>query len=246
MRGTLVNVVAVLVGSFVGVFFSRFLTERIKNVIMQGLGLSVLLIGFLMAFETQNVIIVCASLVLGGIVGELLDIERRLEGLGERLKSKFKSESGTFVSGFVTASLVFCVGAMAVVGALEEGIRKDPYILYAKSLLDGVAAAAFSSALGIGVAFSVITIFIYQGSLTLLGIYLERFLTDPVIAELSATGGLLIVGIGINLLFTDATTPPENDGGVVKQNPQIRIKVGNLLPALVFAVLIAFLVETYF
>ncbi len=254
MKGTLVNVAAVILGSFVGIFLSRFMTERIKEVIMQGLGLTVILIGISMALETQNVIIVAGSMILGGIVGEALNIEGRLDNLGENIKKKTKSKSGTFVTGFVTASLVFCVGAMAVVGSLNEGIRGDPYILYAKSLLDGVASVAFASTLGIGVAFSAITVFVYQGSLTLLGMYLERFLTDRVIAELTATGGLLILGIGINLIFggNDIGSNPDKssteDGKPINSTGRkiLKIKVGNLLPALVFAVLITLFLETFF
>ena len=185
--------------------------------------------------------------------------EVRLDRMGERLKKRFRSKSGTFVTGFVTASLVYCVGAMAVVGSLEEGIRNDPSILYAKSLLDGFASIAFASALGVGVIFSIIPIFVYQGALTFLGMYLERFLTDSVIAELSATGGLLILGIGINLIFSNnggnaAPAPKDGDTDVEMSRlsdtegfgrAPIKIKVGNLLPALVFAALIALLVETF-
>ncbi|MBN1883477.1 MAG: DUF554 domain-containing protein [Deltaproteobacteria bacterium] len=259
MKGTIVNVIAVVAGSLVGLFFARFVTERIRQVIMQGLGLSVMLIGISMALQTNNLLIVAGSMVLGGILGEVLDIEGWLDRMGERLKKRFRSKSGTFVTGFVTASLVYCVGAMAVVGSLEEGIRNDPSILYAKSLLDGFASIAFASALGVGVIFSIIPIFVYQGALTFLGMYLERFLTDSVIAELSATGGLLILGIGINLIFSNnggnaAPAPKDGDTDVEMSRlsdtegfgrAPIKIKVGNLLPALVFAALIALLVETF-
>ena len=259
MKGTIVNVIAVVAGSLVGLFFARFVTERIREVIMQGLGLAVMLIGMTMAFQTNNILIVAGSMVLGGILGEVLDIEGWLDRMGERLKKRFRSESGTFVTGFVTASLVYCVGAMAVVGSLEEGIRNDPSILYAKSLLDGFASIAFASALGVGVIFSIIPIFVYQGALTLLGMYLEQFLTDAVIAELSATGGLLILGIGINLIFSDNETDSEpkpkiTDGNVDMSKlsdteglgrKSIKIKIGNLLPALIFAAVIAMVVETF-
>jgi len=259
VKGTIVNVIAVVAGSLVGLFFARFVTERIREVIMQGLGLAVMLIGMTMAFQTNNILIVAGSMVLGGILGEVLDIEGWLDRMGERLKKRFRSESGTFVTGFVTASLVYCVGAMAVVGSLEEGIRNDPSILYAKSLLDGFASIAFASALGVGVIFSIIPIFVYQGALTLLGMYLEQFLTDAVIAELSATGGLLILGIGINLIFSDNETDSEpkpkiTDGNVDMSKlsdteglgrKSIKIKIGNLLPALIFAAVIAMVVETF-
>lgn len=261
MKGTIVNVVAVLIGSFVGIFFSRFITDRIKSIMIQGLGLAVILIGMTMAMETRNILIVTASIVLGGIVGEIIDIEGRLDVLGEWLKGRFGSDSGTFVTGFVTASLVYCVGAMAVVGSLEEGINGNPQILYAKSLLDGVASVAFASTLGIGVVFSVIPVFVYQGSLTFLGIYLERFLTEGVVAELTATGGLLILGIGINLIFStlnggisgDEIVPidgsigkddKDNSRVIIGEEPP-KIRVGNLLPALLFAVIITYIVEYF-
>lgn len=259
MKGTIVNVIAVVAGSLVGLFFARFVTMRIKRIIMQALGLSVMLIGVSMALRTNNILIVAGSMVLGGLLGEVLDIEGWLDRMGERLKKRVRSESGTFVTGFVTASLVYCVGAMAVVGSLEEGIRNDPSILYAKSLLDGFASIVFASALGVGVIFSVIPVFIYQGALTFLGMYLECFLTDAVIAELSATGGLLILGIGINLIFSDNDTdakpaPKVGDQDVGMSNlsdteglgrKPIKVKVGNLLPALVFSALIALLVEAF-
>jgi len=259
VKGTIVNVIAVVAGSLVGLFFARFVTERIRRIIMQGLGLAVMLVGITMALQTNNILIVVGGMVLGGILGEVLDIEGWLDRMGERLKKRFRSESGTFVTGFVTASLVYCVGAMAVVGSLEEGIRNDPSILYAKSMLDGFASIAFASALGVGVIFSVIPIFVYQGALTLLGMYLEQYLTDAVIAELSATGGLLILGIGLNLLFSGDDADPESSPKVVDGNVDmsnltdteglgrrsIKIKVGNLLPSLIFAALIAFLVDTF-
>jgi len=260
VKGTIVNVIAVVAGSLVGLFFARFVTERIKLIIMQALGLSVMLIGISMALRTDNILIVTGSMVLGGILGEVLDIEGWLDRMGERLKKRVRSKSGTFVTGFVTASLVYCVGAMAVVGSLEEGIRNDPSILYAKSLLDGFASIVFASALGVGVIFSIIPVFIYQGALTFLGMFLERFLTDAVIAELSATGGLLILGIGINLIFSDNDTdtkpaPKVGDAGIDMSDlsdteglgrASIKIKVGNLLPALIFSALIAIVVETFF
>ena len=253
MIGTIVNVVAVLAGSLAGMFFSRFLTDRIKQILMQALGLSVILIGISMAITTKNILIVIGSMVLGGILGEMLDIEAWLDRVGEGLKRKVRSKSGTFVNGFVTASLLFCVGAMAVVGSFEDGIRDNPSILYAKALLDGVASVAFASTLGVGVMFSALSILLYQGALTFLGIYVEKFLVGAVITELSATGGLLILGIGINLLTNggDMIAAPKEKGdksGAEKERvsvalPRVKIKTGNLLPALLFAVIIAAIVE---
>ncbi len=221
MRGTLVNVVAVLLGSGLGLLIGNRLPEKIKKVITTGLGLSVILIGMQMAFKTNNVLIIIGSLVFGGILGELLQIEEALEALGERLKAGLRFQSGGFVEGFVTASLVYCVGAMTVVGSIQEGLSGDPQILYAKSLLDGTASIAFASTLGIGVAFASLTVFFVQGSLTLLGKQLSFLLSPGILSELTATGGLLILAIGLYLLEIK------------------RIKVANLLPALIFAVVLA-------
>jgi uncharacterized protein len=255
--GTIANVVAIVVGSLVGLFFSRFFTERFRTVIMQGVALSVMLIGISMAVKTTNILIVIGSMVLGGATGELLRIEERLDSLGERLKKRFGSDSATFVTGFVTASLVFCVGAMAVVGSLDEGIRHDPHILLAKSLLDGVASIAFASTLGVGVIFSAISVFVYQGALTVLGMFFGALLSDTMVAELTASGGLLILGIGLNLMFANAGIPDTRGADppgsarkgaplpVTVRPPVVSIKIGNLLPALFWAVLIAWIVEKF-
>ena len=221
MKGTLFNTTTVIIGSLLGVLIGKRFTERLNTMVMHALGLVTLLIGFKMALKTENILLVIGSLALGGIIGELIRLEDGLERLGDFIKSKVKSESSTFVLGFVTSSLVFCVGPMTIVGSIKDGMTGDASILYAKSILDGFASIAFASALGIGVIFSALTVLIFQGFLTLLGAKLS-FLTDPkILNELTATGGLIIVGIGFYLL------------GIK------RIKVGNFLPALVFAVIFA-------
>lgn len=223
MLGTIVNVAAIIAGSLIGIFFNRFIPEKIKKIIFQALGLSTILIGLSMAVKTQNVLIVVFSLILGGVIGELIDIEKKLDSLGEWLKKRLKSKDSRFVEGFVTSSLIFCVGAMAIVGSIEDGINQNYTILYTKSLLDGTASIAFASALGIGVLFSFFPILVYQGGLTLLAIYMKTYLTQAAITEMSATGGLLIFGIGLTLLEIK------------------KIKVGNLLPAIVVAAVLAFI-----
>lgn len=221
MKGTLFNTTTVIIGSLLGVLIGKRFTERLNTMVMHALGLVTLLIGFKMALKTENILLVIGSLALGGIIGELIRLEDGLERLGDFIKSKVKSESSTFVLGFVTSSLVFCVGPMTIVGSIKDGMTGDASILYAKSILDGFASIAFASALGIGVIFSALTVLIFQGFLTLLGAKLS-FLTDPkILNELTATGGLIIVGIGFYLL------------GIK------RIKVGNFLPALVLAVIFA-------
>lgn len=221
MKGTLFNTTTVIIGSLLGVLIGKRFTERLNTMVMHALGLVTLLIGFRMALKTENILLVIGSLALGGIIGELIRLEDGLERLGDFIKSKVKSESSTFVLGFVTSSLVFCVGPMTIVGSIKDGMTGDASILYAKSILDGFASIAFASALGIGVIFSALTVLIFQGFLTLLGAKLS-FLTDPkILNELTATGGLVIVGIGFYLL------------GIK------RIKIGNFLPALVLAVIFA-------
>jgi len=223
MTGTLVNTVTVIVGSSIGLLIGARFSEKIKTIVMHALGLSTLLIGFEMAFKTGSILLVIGSLALGGIIGELLKVEEGLESLGEFLRKKVKSRSGNFVLGFVTSSLVFCIGPMTIVGSIQDGVSGDASVLYAKSLLDGFASVVFASTLGIGVIFSALSVLIFQGSLTLLGGRLSFLLKPEVLNELVATGGLIIVGIGIYLL------------GIK------RIKVGNFLPALVVAVVLALL-----
>lgn len=223
MKGTLVNTATVILGSSLGLLIGARFSEKINTIVMHALGLATLLIGFKMAFKTDNILLVIGSLAIGGIIGEFIKLEERLESVGELIKRKVGSESGNFVLGFVTSSLVFCIGPMTIVGSIQDGVSGDASVLYAKSLLDGFASVVFASSLGIGVIFSSLTVLIFQGSLTLLGGELSFLLKPEVLNELVATGGLIIVGIGIYLL------------GIKK------IKVSSFLPALVVAVVLALL-----
>ena len=220
MRGTIVNVLAVLVGSGIGLAIGNRLPERLQRVITTALGLSTLLIGMQMALKVQNVLIVIASMVIGGMIGEWLGIEAVLDRAGEWLKARASSNSGTFVTGYVTASLVFCVGPMTILGSIQEGISGNPDIIYTKSMLDGAASIAFASSLGVGVGFAAVTVLVLQGALTLLGTQLAFLLRPEILNELTATGGLLILAIGLLLLEVK------------------RIRVANLLPALVVVVVL--------
>jgi uncharacterized membrane protein YqgA involved in biofilm formation len=223
MKGTLVNTATVLLGSTLGLLIGSRLSDKIKTMVMHALGLSTLLIGMQMAFKTENILFVIGSLVVGGIIGELVGLEEWLESLGEFIKKKVKSESGNFVLGFVTASLVFCIGPMTIVGSIQDGVSGDAGLLFAKSVLDGFASLIFASTLGVGVVFSSLTVLIFQGALTILGSKLSFLLKPEVLDELVATGGLIIVGIGFYLL------------GIKK------IKVGNFLPALIVEVILVLL-----
>lgn len=224
MLGTIVNFITIVFGGMVGFFFGKAFPEKLKNTVLQGVGLTVMLIGLQMALRTSNVLTLIASLVIGGIIGESIDIEHQLNNIGDFLEKKLsKKGNGQFTKAFVTASLIYCVGAMAIVGALEDGLNGNHSILFAKATLDGITAIVFSSSMGIGVVFSAIPVFLYQGSIALFAGLLQGVLSETVVVEMSAVGGLLILGIGINMLG-------------IKE-----IKVGNLLPGIFIAVPIVLL-----
>lgn len=221
MKGTLVNAAAVVVGSAVGLLLQRGIPEKYQHTIMQGLAMSVALIGVQMALKTQNILIVIISMVIGAILGEWLGIEQGLNRIGDYLTVRLGGRYGNVGQGFVTASLVYCVGAMAVVGGIQDGITGDASTLYAKSMLDGVSAVVFSATMGIGVALSSIAILLYQGTITLLASSFGAVLTEHSITEMTAVGGLLIVGISLRILD-------------IKQ-----VNVANMLPTIPIAAFIA-------
>lgn len=214
MLGTVVNFLAIIIGGTIGIFVKNGLKEKYKITIMQGVALSVLIIGIMGAIKTANMLLMIGSIVVGSILGELFDIEGKLDKLGNWLGGKFGSNSSSFSKGFVMASLVFCVGAMAIVGALESGLTGNHQTLFAKSILDGISSIIFASTFGIGVIFSGVSVFIYQGIITIAASSIKDLLIPEVINEMSAVGGLLIMGIGINMLEIK------------------KIKIGNMLPAI--------------
>jgi len=224
--GTIVNSAAIVVGGVLGALFQGIIKEKAKETVMAGLGLAVVLIGLTMALQTGNPLIVIGSLVLGGLVGEWIDIEAKLLRMAKKIESRFVKGESRLAQAFVTTSLVYCVGAMAVTGSLESGISGAHGILFAKAMLDGVSAVVFASTLGIGVVLSSIPVLLYQGTITLLAAWISQWLsqTPSALIEMSATGGLLIVAIGLNILN-------------IRQ-----LRVGNLLPSLVFAILLALLI----
>ncbi len=237
--GTIVNAGVVIAGGVAGTLLRSGIPEKYKKIVMQGIGLSVLFIGISGTIkemitivngnklDRQFVMLMIFSLVIGGLIGEVLKIEKRLENVGLWFQRKIPSKGGSFSDGFVTASLVYCVGAMAIVGALEDGLSGNPSTLFAKSILDGVSAVIFAATLGIGVAFSAVPVFIYQGGITLLAGLVQPWLTETVISQMSLVGGILIFAIGINLLEIK------------------KINVGNLLPA-VFIPVLYYLISTAF
>lgn len=212
--GTLINAVLVVLGSSLGLLFKKAIPERLKNSLTQALALATMTIGLTGVItacckatedgtlNSQYIMLTVLSLALGTMTGEIMNIEKRLESMGNFLQKKFKnSSSSTFAEGFITASLVFCVGSMAILGSLNDGIFHDPTILITKSLLDMIMAMVFASTLGIGVMFSIITIIVYQGLITLFASYLAPLLTEAVIAQMSLVGSILIMGIGFNFLY---------------------------------------------
>lgn len=224
--GTIVNIIAIIIGGTLGVVLKKGIPERFKTTIMQAIGLAVVIVGVSGALQgifsvtsqgklDRNYITgMILSLVIGSLVGEALKIEEGLDKLGLWFQSKFaKNESG-FAKGFVTASLVYCVGAMAIVGSLEDGLYGKTDILFAKAMLDGISAIVFSATLGIGVIFSALPVLAYQGTITVLAGVLKPFLSDMVVSQMSLVGSVLILAIGFNMLEIK------------------RFKVGNMLPAI--------------
>jgi uncharacterized membrane protein YqgA involved in biofilm formation len=217
MLGTIVNALAIIAGGLIGLFFRKGIADNYKEIVMNGVGLAVILIGMKSALVSDELIIVIVSVIIGGLIGEYLAIEQKLEQLGqylERMVMKKSSDSSSFARGFVTASLVFCVGSMAIVGSLESGLTGNHQTLFAKSALDGVISIIFASAMGIGVMFSSLAVFLYQGLITMTAIFMKSFLVAETISQMTSAGGLLIIAIGLNML--KITT----------------IKVGNLIPGI--------------
>nr|WP_084098580.1 DUF554 domain-containing protein [Caldanaerovirga acetigignens] len=228
LLGTVINSIAIIMGALLGNLLKGRFSENMSTTLMQGLSLVVMLIGLSMALKTENFLILTLSIVSGAALGEIMKIEEKLNRLGEALERRFGGGDGNFTKAFVSASLIYCVGAMAIMGAIESGLTGNHSILLVKSILDGVSAVIFSSTLGIGVAFSAATVFLYQGSIAMAAGFIKSYLTDVIIAEMTAAGGLLIFGIGINML-----------------EGKSRVKVGNLLPAIFTAIAFTILISKF-
>jgi uncharacterized membrane protein YqgA involved in biofilm formation len=192
---------AIIAGTAIGSLAGSRLPARMRRIVLYAIGLVVLLIGFQMAVRTQNVLVVLGAILIGGIIGELLRIEERLEQLGQFFQKKFsKGSEQSIAEGFVTASLVFCVGPMAILGSISDGLSGDYRLLSIKAVMDGFASIAFGASLGWGVGLSALSILVYQGGITLFAGSLPGALNEAMITEMTATGGLIIIGIGIKLL----------------------------------------------
>jgi uncharacterized membrane protein YqgA involved in biofilm formation len=231
MTGTIINFVAVILGSLIGLVAGKRIPEKTKQSLVSALGLFTLAYGIFIFGQTKNMLIPLFSLVLGTILGELLKIEEGMNGLGEKVQgwvAKFSpgmsADRQRFVTGFVSASLLFCIGPMAILGSLQDGISGNYEMLAIKSLLDGIASIAFASTLGIGVAFSAGMVFLYQGAISLLAQVIGDGFSEAIVAEMTATGGIILAAIGISSLLE------------IK-----KIRIGSFLPALFIAILIVWL-----
>lgn len=222
MVGTIINIVTVIIGSLLGIKLGGRFPEQARQTVVNGLGLFTLALGLQMFLKTQDILVVLGSLLIGALLGEWWKIESSLQSFGGWLERKFMKgggeEQARFVRGFLTASLVFCVGPMAILGSIEDGITGSYRILVVKAMLDGFASLAFASSIGIGVLFSIIPLAIYQGGLTLLAAQAQSFVSTAMMNEMSATGGLILMSISI--------------GGLLELKP---IRSANFLPALVIA-----------
>jgi len=221
--GSVINALAILAGGALGLLLHGRLPEKMRQVVFQGLGLCVLVIGMQMAMQGQNGLLVVLSVLIGGVLGEALRLEDRFAALAGKLKGLVRSNNTRFVDGMVNASLIYCIGAMAILGSFDEGIRGDHSILFTKALLDGFASIALASSYGAGVLFSALPVLLYQGLLTIFAGAFQSYFSDYLIAQLTATGGTLILGIGINLL-----------GLAV-------IRLSSLLPSLIVIVILSLL-----
>jgi len=233
VTGTIINVAAVILGSLVGLLVGNRIPEKTRQTLISVMGLYTLAYGVFIFTKTQNMLIPLLSLVMGTIIGELLKIEEGLNSVGERIQRKLAiwnpnltGEPQKFVTGFVSASLLFCIGPMAILGSIQDGISGDFQMLAIKSLLDGIGSIAFASTLGVGVMFSAVVILVYQGAISLLSGWIGQGFGDAAVAEMTATGGVILVGIGISNLL------------------QIKkIRTGSFLPAIFLAVLIVLLLN---
>lgn len=233
MTGTIINITAIIIGSALGMLFGSRLPDRLKNTVTAGLGLFTMSIGISMFLKTQESLIVLGGLLIGAMFGEWWQIEEGLASLGTWLESRFRrgnnaEESNRFIRGFLTASLLFCIGPLSILGSIQDGLVGNYELLAVKSVLDAFASLAFASTLGVGVAFSALAVFIYQGSITLLAAQLNAIITEPMMTEMTAVGGVILIGLALSSLLE------------IK-----KIRSGSFLPALAVAPLIVYIISLF-
>ncbi len=229
MLGTIVNTVAILAGSIVGLFLKGGISKRFDDAIMKALGLSILYIGISGSLKSTDTLLLILSLIIGVIIGEAINLEKALNVLGEKIEARFKklNKGGSIAEGFVSASLLFCIGSMAIVGAIQSGLEGNHEMLFVKSMLDGITSIIYASSMGIGVAFSAVAVLLYQGTITIAASFLGNVLTEVQIINIGAIGSVVIMALGLNLLKIT------------------KIKVANFLPAL-FIPMIYYIVQSLF
>ncbi len=229
--GTIVNVIAVLVGGAIGLLLNKGVPEKLASALMTGVGFCTMYIGIDGCLDGDNTLVAVLSIVFGAVVGTLLDLDGRLKRLGERVEERFskkESTGGRLAQGFVSASLLFCVGTMAIVGSLQSGLQGNHEMLYLKSVLDAISSVVFGATLGVGVMLSAVSVFVYQGAITMLAQVVAPYLSEVVIAEMNCVGSLLIIGLSLNLLKV------------------ADIKVANFVPAVFFPILLCPLYQLIF
>jgi len=232
MTGTFLNIATVIIGGFIGLLFGARIPEKLKSTVIAGMGLFTAAMGLQMFLKTENPLIVLGSLLIGTLLGEWWRIEDGLQNLGKYLEQRFSKSgddgSNKFVRGFLTASLLFCVGPMTILGSIQDGLTGDYNLLAVKSVLDGFASLAFTSTLGVGVMFSSVIVLVYQGGISLLAAQLNAIVTPSMMNELTATGGVILLGLAISSLLE------------IK-----KIRVGNMLPGLAVAPLIVWVLSRF-
>lgn len=229
--GTIVNVIAVLVGGAIGLLLNKGVPEKLASALMTGVGFCTMYIGIDGCLDGDNTLVAVLSIVFGAVVGTLLDLDGRLKRMGERVEERFskkESTGGRLAQGFVSASLLFCVGTMAIVGSLQSGLQGNHEMLYLKSVLDAISSVVFGATLGAGVMLSAVSVFVYQGAITMLAQVVAPYLSEVVIAEMNCVGSLLIIGLSLNLLKV------------------ADIKVANFVPAVFFPILLCPLYQLIF
>nr|WP_321410612.1 DUF554 domain-containing protein [uncultured Carboxylicivirga sp.] len=228
LQGTLVNIVAVVIGSTIGMVVGSRLPQRVVKSVFQAIGLFTIVIGIVMALKGSEMLVIVFSLIIGTIIGELLRIDESTERMSAKIKRILKVGNPHFSEGLITSFLLFCMGAMTILGAIDEGLGNGSEILFTKSMMDGFSSMALASVMGVGVTFSIVPMLIYQGGITLLAYWLGDFMAQQIISELTAVGGILLIGLGINILE-------------IKQ-----LKIMNMLPALLLVILFTWIKISYF
>lgn len=234
MLGTIVNSLAIIGGSLIGLILKKGIPEKVNDTVIKGLSLCVIMISLLginsvsSSLKSNDILIIIFAVAIGAIIGEIIDIDNRINNLGDNIEKKFRGRGGKISEGFVTASLLFCVGAMAIVGSLQSGLTGNYQTLFAKSVIDGIVAIMFTSTFGVGVMLSSVSVFLYQGTITMAAGLLKGLLVTPVVNDMTAVGSLLIFAIGLNMMGS------------------VKIKVANLLPGVFIPIIYQVIKNIFF